>query len=483
LTDLDIFINPGYFFTTEKQIKWNYIRVFSSTLINVQREVNIIWKKQQFLLLFFDIVFAALSIILTYQIIPEGIIGFVDNVYLEMVVFALIVVGIFAYLDLYNYLVFLNRFRYIYRTTKGIAYIFIFYLLWMLASSSLNTQNEFSLFVLFGIFSFFIYFSRIILIPIFSLILPKKEIIIFAPEGNCEDIEKWIRYHMVSGLVIKKISDSKEEIDRYVKKGFPVIISTFTEDWQDLMDNLFYFKDKVPVFLFAPILRGIDDVDYWAYLDGVPLVFFRWSNRSKIYLASKKLIDILGSIILLIIFSPFIIIAAIGIKFTSKGPVFYVSDRVGKKGKIFEMFKFRSMVESSDDELHKKFVKECINGNKEYKFKLTNDSRVTSWGKLLRKTSVDEVPQFFNILKGELSLVGPRPPMVYEVKQYSKWHKHRLSVEQGLTGVWQVFGRARLSFAQSCFLDIYYAENRSLCLDLHVLSQSPHTIVFGKGAY
>lgn len=433
--------------------------------------------------MFFDIIFAAISIFLTYQVIPEEIIGFVSNIYLESIVFTLLVIGIFAYLDLYNYLVFLNRFRYIYRTTKGIAYIFIFYLIWMLASSSINTQNEFSLFVLFGIFSFLMYFSRIILIPIFSLVLPKRDIVIFAPEGNCGDVEDWIRYHTVSGLNIKKISKNKEEIEEYVKKGFPVVISTFTEDWQNLMDYLFSFKDEVPVFLFAPLLSGIDDVDYWAYLGSVPIIHFRWSDRSKFYLISKKVIDFLGAIISIFIFSPFIIIAAIGIKLTSKAPVLFVSNRVGKNGKVFKMFKFRSMLESSDDTLHKKFVKKCINGNKEYKFKLTNDARVTPWGKILRKTSIDEVPQFLNVLKGELSLVGPRPPMEYEVKQYADWHHYRLSVKQGITGIWQVFGRARLTFAKSCFLDIYYAENRNFCLDLHLLSQTPHAMVFGKGAY
>ncbi len=433
--------------------------------------------------MFFDILFAAISVILTYQVIPEEIIGFVRNIYLELIVFTSLVIGIFAYLDLYNYLVFLNRFRYIYRTTKGIAYIFVFYLIWMLASSSINTQNEFSLFVLFGIFSFLMYFSRIILIPIFSLLLPKKNIVIFAPEGNCSEVEDWIRYHTVSGLNIKKISGDKDELEEYVKKGFPVVISTFTEDWQDLMGYLFYFKDRVPVFLFAPLLTGIDDVDYWAYLGDVPFVHFRWSDKSRFYFFVKRLIDIVGAILAIIVFSPFMVIAAIGIKLTSKGPVFYISNRVGKKGTVFEMFKFRSMLESSDDEMHKKFVKECINGNKEYKFKLTNDSRVTPWGKILRKTSIDEVPQFLNVLKGELSLVGPRPPMEYEVKQYSDWHHHRLSVEQGITGIWQVFGRARLTFAKSCFLDIYYNENRNLCLDLHLLSQTPQAIVFGRGAY
>jgi len=428
--------------------------------------------------------FAVISIILTYQVIPEEIIGFVSNIYLELIVFTLLVIGIFAYIDLYNYLVFLNRFRYVYRTTKGLVYMFVFYLIWLFASSALHSQYVFSLFILFGIFSFLIYFSRIVLVPLCSLLLPKKEIVIFAPEGNYKDIEHWLQDHIVSGVRIIKISEKREEIEEYVKKGFPVVISTFTENWEELIKHLLYFKGRVPVILFSPLLVGIDEVDYWAYLEDIPIVLFRWSGRSKVYLFLKKLIDIIGAIFANIIFSPFMIIAAIGIKLTSKGPVFFIQKRVSKGGKVFHMLKFRSMLMSSDDEPHKKFVKVYINGsNRKSEFKLTNDDRVTAWGKVLRKISIDEFPQFFNVLKGELSLVGPRPPLEYEVDQYSQWHKERLSVKQGVTGVWQVFGRARLTFDKSCFLDIFYVENRSLCLDLHLLSQTPHAIVFGKGAY
>jgi lipopolysaccharide/colanic/teichoic acid biosynthesis glycosyltransferase len=240
----------------------------------------------------------------------------------------------------------------------------------------------------------------------------------------------------------------------------------------------------VPVILFAPILTGIDDVDYWGYLEEVPIVYFRWSGRSIIYRFTKRLLDIIGSIFAVLIFSPFMIVAAVGIKSTSKGPVFFIQKRIGKGGEVFNMLKFRSMIVSSDEERHKEFVKVYITG-KDGKngYKLINDDRVTAWGKVLRKVSVDEFPQFLNVLKGELSLVGPRPPMEYEVNQYLKWHKERLSVKQGVTGIWQVFGRARLSFDKSCFLDIFYVENRSLCIDMHLLSQTPHAIVFGKGAY
>jgi lipopolysaccharide/colanic/teichoic acid biosynthesis glycosyltransferase len=401
-----------------------------------------------------------------------------------MLFFTLLVIGIFVYLDLYNYLVFLNRFRYIYRTTKGMAYIFIFYIIWMWASPFFDTQNEFSLFVLFGIFSFLIYFSRIILIPIFSLLLPKKGIVIFAPEGKYEDIGNWIHGHIVSGVKITKILEKKEDIEEYVKKRIPVVVSTFTKNWEELFEYLFYFKGRVPVILFAPILTGIDDVDYWGYLEEIPIVYFRWSGRSKIYRFTKRLLDIIGSIFAILIFSPFMIVAAVGIKLTSEGPVFFIQKRVGKDGKVFNMLKFRSMLMSSDDRLHKEFVKVYMNGNNgENRFKLTDDFRVTPWGKVLRKISIDEFPQFFNVLKGELSLVGPRPPLEYEVNHYSKWQRERLSVQQGVTGIWQVFGRARLPFDKSCFLDIFYAENRSLCLDLHLLSQTPQTIVFGRGAY
>jgi len=434
--------------------------------------------------LFFDILFAVIAIILTYQVIPKEIIGFVSNIYLELIVFTLLVIGIFAYIDLYNYLVFLNRFRYVYRTTKGLVYMFVFYLIWLFASSALHSQYVFSLFILFGIFSFFIYFSRIVLVPFCSLLLPKKDIVIYAPEGNYKDIGNWLQDHIVSGVRIIKISEKREEIEEYVKRGFPVVISTFTANWEELIKHLLYFKGRVPVILFSPLLVGIDEVDYWAYLEDIPIVLFRWSGRSKVYLFFKKLIDIIGAIFANIIFSPFMIIAAIGIKLTSKGPVFFIQKRVGKGGKVFHMLKFRSMLMSSDDEPHKKFVKVYINGsNRKSEFKLTNDDRVTAWGKVLRKISIDEFPQFFNVLKGELSLVGPRPPLEYEVSQYSQWHKERLSVKQGVTGVWQVFGRARLTFDKSCFLDIFYVENRSLCLDLHLLSQTPHAIVFGKGAY
>lgn len=435
--------------------------------------------------MFFDILFAIVSVFLTYQVVPERIIGFVHNIYIEMFVFTLLVLGIFAYLDLYNYLVFLNRFRYIYRTSKGIVYIFIFYLIWLWFSSSLHTRYVPSLFILFFVFSFFTFFSRIVIIPIFSLLLPKTEVILYAPEGNYNTIEKWIKEHFVSGLKIKKISDKKEEIEEYVRKGCPVILSTFTKNWQNLIDYLFYFKNKVPVILFSPLLSGIDDVDYWAYIEDVPVVPFRWSGQSKGYLFSKRIIDMIGAIFAIIIFSPIMFIAGIGVKISSKGPVFFIQERVGKNGKIFKMLKFRSMFIYSCEEPHKEFIKSYINGNNNggNRFKMINDARVTSWGKIIRKTSVDEFPQFFNILKGEISLVGPRPPLPYEVTQFSNWHKERLSVEQGVTGVWQVFGRARLPFDKSCFLDIFYVENRSLSLDLHLLSQTPHTIVFGKGAY
>jgi len=435
------------------------------------------------LLLLFDLLFASTSILLFYNFFSEGIQESVENIYLEIIIFNLIVIGVFAYIDSYNYLVFLNRFRYVYRTLKGIGYTFVFYLGWLWVSNSLHTLNVYAILMLFFIFSLLTYFSRMIIIPLFSMFLPRRKMVLYAPEGNYKNVKNWIDGHTVSGINITKILRDKEEIGDYVEKGYPVIISTFTKKWKILIDELFYFKGKVPVILYSPLLAGIDGVDYWGYFEGVPIVYFRWSGESQIYRIGKKLIDITGTILAIILFAPFMIIAAIGIKLTSRGSVFFIQERVGRGGKVFKMIKFRSMHESVDDEPHKEFMKDCINGSSEKVFKYMDDERITPWGKVLRKTSIDEIPQFFNVLKGDLSLVGPRPPLDYEVKQYSDWHGERLSVKQGISGVWQVFGRARLPFVQSCFLDIYYVENKSLCLDIHLLAQTPQAIVLGKGAY
>jgi lipopolysaccharide/colanic/teichoic acid biosynthesis glycosyltransferase len=187
------------------------------------------------------------------------------------------------------------------------------------------------------------------------------------------------------------------------------------------------------------------------------------------------------------------VVIALAIKLTSKGPVFFRQKRVGQYGEQFVFLKFRSMHINNDATAHKAFVRQLIvggaagsssNGNGQTVYKLTNDPRITPVGALLRKTSLDELPQLWNVLRGEMSLVGPRPAIAYEVEAYDIWHRRRLlEAKPGITGLWQVNGRSRIKFDDMVRLDLRYAKTWSPWMDLKILMRTPVAVVFGGGAY
>jgi lipopolysaccharide/colanic/teichoic acid biosynthesis glycosyltransferase len=185
---------------------------------------------------------------------------------------------------------------------------------------------------------------------------------------------------------------------------------------------------------------------------------------------------------------PLALIIVVGIKLSSKGPVFFKQQRVGQYGRVFVLYKFRTMVHDFDPERDQIFVKKLIKG--EYGkigegpvFKLMNDPRVTAFGKFLRKTSLDELPQLINVLKGDMSFVGPRPALPYEVELYTLRHKERLKVKPGITGLWQVKGRSMTTFDEMVELDLLYATKKSFILDLKILFKTIILVFRGKGAY
>jgi lipopolysaccharide/colanic/teichoic acid biosynthesis glycosyltransferase len=203
----------------------------------------------------------------------------------------------------------------------------------------------------------------------------------------------------------------------------------------------------------------------------------------------KRAMDIVGSIGAMILFAPVFVLVAVAVKVTSKGPVIFRQERIGQQGQPFVFFKFRSMTVNNDAAIHKEYVKQLIagkaernpsNGNGHGVFKLTQDPRITPVGSFLRKTSLDELPQFINVLRGEMSLVGPRPALPYEVEAYDLWHRRRiLEAKPGITGLWQIAGRNRLSFDEMVRLDLKYARSWSLWLDLKVLLCTPKAVIEG----
>jgi lipopolysaccharide/colanic/teichoic acid biosynthesis glycosyltransferase len=224
---------------------------------------------------------------------------------------------------------------------------------------------------------------------------------------------------------------------------------------------------------------------------------FETRKQRKLSLLVKRSMDIVGSSFALALSSPLFLILAGAIKLTSKGPVFFKQQRIGQFGAPFEFVKFRSMKVSSDPGVHEQYVKDFIegkavpnpaepngNGNGRKVYKLTNDARVTVIGKIMRRTSLDEIPQFWNVLKGEMSLVGPRPPIRYELESYDVWHRRRLlEVKPGITGLWQVQGRSRTTFDEMVRLDLQYSRTWTPLLDAKILLQTPKAVISGEGAY
>jgi lipopolysaccharide/colanic/teichoic acid biosynthesis glycosyltransferase len=211
-------------------------------------------------------------------------------------------------------------------------------------------------------------------------------------------------------------------------------------------------------------------------------------NVPNSYQLIKRILDVMIALGLILLFGLPMLIIALGIRISSPGPIFYRQTRIGKNGKPFSMLKFRSMQIINNPDLHREYVQKLIKENTDPReigkssLKIMADPRITGLGKYLRKFSLDELPQFFNVLKGEMSIVGPRPPLPYEYEVYSDWHKQRLAILPGITGMWQAMAHNIVSFDDMVRLDITYIQSMSLWLDLKIMFLTPIEMIRGKGA-
>jgi exopolysaccharide biosynthesis polyprenyl glycosylphosphotransferase len=224
---------------------------------------------------------------------------------------------------------------------------------------------------------------------------------------------------------------------------------------------------------------------------GVPLVRLGRGGRMKAQSAVKRALDLFGASVGLVLLLPFLLLISLAIKLTSKGPVLFRQWRVGLNGRPFVCYKFRSMRADSDQSIHRRYwedfrdrgIEGGIDKSGARVYKLTDDPRVTRLGRLLRRASLDELPQLLNVLRGHMSLVGPRPCLAYEWDTYEEWHKKRLSVSAGITGLWQVTGRSKVTFDEMALLDIFYAANWSLAMDLRLMLRTIPAVFNGRGAH
>ncbi|MEZ5402654.1 MAG: sugar transferase [Bryobacteraceae bacterium] len=291
------------------------------------------------------------------------------------------------------------------------------------------------------------------------------------------DIKGWYKQDSVLAVIFTEVgvADCRTATDALLARVTDALSSTLDIEDLSAIRISFHVYPEDPAVIAD---RGIADLRLYPDL-------IANGDRRKAARWAKRTLDVVGSIIGLAVLSPLLLAIAAAVKLTSKGPVLFRQERVGLYGTRFTFLKFRSMRSDNDDTVHREYVKSFIAGFGEQKiYKLTNDSRVTSLGRFLRRASLDELPQLFNVLLGEMSLVGPRPSIPYEADAYAPWHRRRmLAVKPGITGLWQVGGRSRVKFDEMVRLDVRYAEAWSVWLDLKILCETPRAVLMGGGAF
>jgi len=298
------------------------------------------------------------------------------------------------------------------------------------------------------------------------------------------DTEIEIGEHVIHG---KKVLGNYSHISELLRKYQvdEILIAFGGEDYEQLFKLIDQCKEmKVSVKISSDLFNIIPQKFFTEKYSNLPVIDVSPASAGWYPEKLKRVFDLSFSIIGMLFFSPLIAVIAIAIKLTSKGPILFNQVRIGKNGVPFSFYKFRTMHLSKDDDAERKekMISFMKNGNpSENGTKIISNSRVTSIGRLLRKTSLDEIPQLFNVIKGDMSVVGPRPCLPYEYENYDNWQLRRLNVMPGCTGVWQVTGRSSVSFKDSVVLDLYYINTMSVWLDLQLTIKTIPVMLFSKG--
>jgi exopolysaccharide biosynthesis polyprenyl glycosylphosphotransferase len=296
------------------------------------------------------------------------------------------------------------------------------------------------------------------------------------------DVTGWYKMQEVVGVMFTEISlDSRGEI-------LSTVMNRVSQTLRNTLSVRNFSQISISLHIFP------EDWNQEA-TQGNPTLYPDLVHRSEnqsFARVVKRLIDLIGSAGALLLLSPVFLLVALLVRLSSQGPILYKQERLGRFGRPFTFLKFRSMYANNDPKIHQEFIKRVITGEHDGQsegesgkfYKMTKDPRITTIGRILRRTSLDELPQFINVLRGDMSLVGPRPPIPYECEEYDIWHRRRvLEVQPGITGLWQVKGRSKVSFDEMVRLDLRYARTWSLWLDLKILMKTPRAVFFADGAF
>ncbi len=308
-----------------------------------------------------------------------------------------------------------------------------------------------------------------------------RHVVVIGEPESAEELVATIEAHREWGLRPVGVFPEAEAAEILERGGIDEAIFVVGRERLDSCEELFLLCEELGVTarvvldLFPHTISRMELHE----LDGFPLLTFSPTPSDEVVLLMRRVMDVVFSGLLLLAAIPIMAAAGLAIKLTSRGPIFFQQERCGLHGRRFVMYKFRSMV---DDAEQRRYELEALNEMDGPVFKSSRDPRVTMVGKFLRRFSIDELPQFYNVLKGDMSLVGPRPPLPEEVGRYKRWQRRRLSMKPGITCLWQISGRNQVGFDEWMKLDLNYIDNWSLLLDLKILLKTVPVVLMGKGA-
>ncbi len=417
---------------------------------------------------------------------------------------------IFYYNNLYKLNVVLNRSAHTTALIKSLLYFLPLILIFKIFILNYSIHGSLKTILIFALaFLILFYFCRVVILKNGYLLLTKngftRNVLIVGNGGSGELLAAKLSFENPFGInvvgfiderhnvgeeiiggkkVIGKITDISEIVN--VNRINEIIVADDSSEYDELLDTVDICKNtKAHVKFTSNLFEIIPQKVFTERYAEIPIVNVSPNSNNEIILKFKSAFDKIASFIGLVLLSPFLIFIAILVKLSSAGPVFYKQKRIGKDGKPFMFYKFRTMktIENDDDAERREMMLNFMKGmdNNGTNKKVINPKRITKIGKFLRKTSLDELPQLFNVLKGDMSLVGPRPSLPYEYENLENWQKRRFTVLPGCTGMWQVTGRSEVTFEESVVLDLYYINNLSPWLDLQLLIKTVPVMLFGKG--
>ncbi len=464
---------------------------------------------------FCDVCFAFIAYFLVLglrsDLVEEGLLARAhDGANWSMLVLLGITFGVFYALGLYQRELLALRALHLLTLAKAVLWsAALIALVVFLAKLPIAFDSRFTVVATFGLFFLLAAIVRVLVVS--RILAPRfradmRETLIVGWPYRTEPLRE--RLHMLRGFkhltlveavgaepVIERVEAHLAERDR---DGRPVFGSLFIDAGSLTLQQTLELikvggKAGVTTYVASNRLRPIAARRLLIDLFEAPVVRVRRVPGKHLHAPMKRVFDTVGASIAIVLLSPVMLVIALAVKLTSPGPVLYAQDRVGRRGKSFKFYKFRSMRVNNDHSIHSDYMLALINGNADTReqhvdgevedvYKLLDDPRVTRVGHLIRRYSLDELPQFLNVLKGDMSLVGPRPPLPYEVDAYKPWHHRRLDVKPGITGVWQVDGRSRVGFDDMVFQDIMYDCTRDLLVDASLCLRTVPAALLGHGA-